>query len=1684
MPDLTKEKRSVFEVSADKSPHYGLRKLNAGVTSVLLSTTLWMSKSAIAQAATETTASQNSADDSTASDNLKTESGLVMTNSANTDNFEGDTNNGASPANADTATAGQNAAADNSATAENLDGADSREEKTESAQKEATVKADNQDNMPAENADNAKTGEADKQDNSQTKQETSDASKAVTTDTSQADSQTGQENAESTADNVQNGNAASAEESNSDEVNPANSVSTDGDQNARNASAETTAQAETSNADSQESINAQTAENKLDSSDASNKTSATIAVNTSDLNTVSTAKLISSIPRFNSRMLAVSLAATTNKKAHIKSQEDLNKFLAQNGTNLAGITIYMENSDAIKWPSSTYILSGNKSGTKNSHIYFTAQSTGDVDFNGSVFAIDKLNNFKWASMQGDHKGQTIKNAYFYGSTSRGSDGSYIWYMIRSLNQNLTNLHFYNVQKQGTHILDIDGSNNITITNCEFAGYGVGDISDADIKAESDQRFHNMFAEAVQIDNAKASMNESTTADTTNVDIGYETYRESSTNITIHHNVFTNYRGKTGDAIVNGTNETVYDKYSATGIGQHMMSSAQIADATGINIYNNVFFKTIPEQDIDSTTKNKGGQTPKSENMMFAPIHEVTSNEKEYGNHAIYTVKNNAFVNLKEGNYNTPNGEPYKRITTNFVGWWGTDDKGNKALSINGDTISAKSVSWNGNTANINTANNSFGPDKMPNDPMPSSSTTSSVSHTVKRTIEYKIQGGNHQAPSSVNDSLTFNGTQTTDKYTGQSSTNWDGNKDFNDVTSPDIQGYTADRKVVSDKNIGHDHGDIYEVVTYKADNQKVTIVFHDDTDNKDIKSDNLNGESDTVAYTSDGGWHVYTTEASINDLKSKGYILVSDDTNGKQIMLDHDTGKDQYFVVHLKHDTHAEQVSADVARVITYVMKDGSKAPAQVKDTLHFTGTKTVDIDTKQALNTTWEGNKDFNDVATPAVKGYTPDKKSVSDKGISHDHAAISETVTYAPDPQKAIIIFIDQTTGEKLRDDTINGVTHAHSGYTTKDKIQQYLDNGYVLVSDSTNGAEIIYDDEDATDQHFVIVLKHGTQTITEDSPAKPGTAINKNQNGVKYPNGVNKEELSRNVNRTITYVMKDGSKAPAQEKESLHFKLTLVLDKGKIISSTWSPNQNFKDVTSPAVKGYTPDQKTVSDTDIAHNSTDIAVKVNYTPDPQKAVVTFIDKTTGKTLKTVPLNGVTNAHSGYSTKNDIQNCEDNGYALVSDSSKGSEIIYDNDDAVDQKFTVILEHTYQTLTEDDAATPGTAINKNQNGVKYPEGTDKASLGKDVKREIDYKATDNSQAGGPVISVLHFTAKKVVDKVTGQVISTEWNPESQDFDDALTPSIKGYTADHASVSDKGITHESSDIVKTVSYTPDAQKATVTYIDATTGKTISIDTLSGYSNGQSRYSTATEIKTLEKAGYTVISDETNGQQIIFDNEDGQDQSYTVKLAHLVKDSTETHKATRTILLHKPSGVKKIKQTASVTRKVATDMVTGAKTYGAWSTAEWPAYKAPKIKGYKASVEGADGTSKVERGLVTQDTKDQTVTVKYLKDSVSGQQPASLNENSSVKAKGKILATNSETGTSVNTPLGSTTASSANTNAVSSLSGNTGSSSALPSTGNSQDNAVLALGTFEAGASLLMTVLGRRLGRKQEKKNELL
>ncbi|MCG4806102.1 mucin-binding protein, partial [Bacteroides uniformis] len=78
-------------------------------------------------------------------------------------------------------------------------------------------------------------------------------------------------------------------------------------------------------------------------------------------------------------------------------------------------------------------------------------------------------------------------------------------------------------------------------------------------------------------------------------------------------------------------------------------------------------------------------------------------------------------------------------------------------------------------------------------------------------------------------------------------------------------------------------------------------------------------------------------------------------------------------------------------------------------------------------------------------------------------------------------------------LKVDNLNGATNAKSGYTTKSAIDTYTGLGYILVSDDTNGSEIVFDNDDAVDQAFTVHLSHGTITVTPENPGKPGEPIN---------------------------------------------------------------------------------------------------------------------------------------------------------------------------------------------------------------------------------------------------------------------------------------------------------------------------------------------------------------------------------------------------------------------------------------------------------------------------------------------------------------------------------------------------------------------------------------------------------------
>ena len=90
------------------------------------------------------------------------------------------------------------------------------------------------------------------------------------------------------------------------------------------------------------------------------------------------------------------------------------------------------------------------------------------------------------------------------------------------------------------------------------------------------------------------------------------------------------------------------------------------------------------------------------------------------------------------------------------------------------------------------------------------------------------------------------------------------------------------------------------------------------------------------------------------------------------------------------------------------------------------------------------------------------------------------------------------------------------------------------------------------------------------------------------------------SQTVNETIHYVYKNGDKAADDYQATpLNFTRTVTTDKvtGKKTYGSWSADQSFAAVTSPASKGYTADKAQIDKQTVNGDSKDLEFKVTYT-------------------------------------------------------------------------------------------------------------------------------------------------------------------------------------------------------------------------------------------------------------------------------------------------------------------------------------------------------------------------------------------------------------------------------------------------------------------------------------------------------
>ena len=167
------------------------------------------------------------------------------------------------------------------------------------------------------------------------------------------------------------------------------------------------------------------------------------------------------------------------------------------------------------------------------------------------------------------------------------------------------------------------------------------------------------------------------------------------------------------------------------------------------------------------------------------------------------------------------------------------------------------------------------------------------------------------------------------------------------------------------------------------------------------------------------------------------------------------------------------------------------------------------------------------------------------------------------------------------------------------------------YVLVSDDTNKGVLTFDHDSKIDQHYFVHLRHDTNSVNDH--------VTKNE--------------------TIHYVYENGKTAKPDYTTNTTFTRTGTQDlvTKKITWSSWTPeSHDFKEVDSPAIAGYTPDIAKVNSQTVSPTDQDIEKTVTYYADKQKLDVTFIDDTTGHTLKIVNQEGPSDSQANYTTGND----------------------------------------------------------------------------------------------------------------------------------------------------------------------------------------------------------------------------------------------------------------------------------------------------------------------------------------------------------------------------------------------------------------------------------------------------------------
>ena len=544
----------------------------------------------------------------------------------------------------------------------------------------------------------------------------------------------------------------------------------------------------------------------------------------------------------------------------------------------------------------------------------------------------------------------------------------------------------------------------------------------------------------------------------------------------------------------------------------------------------------------------------------------------------------------------------------------------------------------------------------------------------------------------------------------------------------------------------------------------------------------------------------------------------------------------------------------------------------------------------------------------TPEIPGYVTDTPNVTPSNPGTD-----TPVVYRKADQKAVIKYVDQTTGQTLANDQVGGKSGEAINYSTADKIKYYEDRGYVLVSDEFP-KDAHFDNDASVDQTWTVTLKHGETPVGPNDPHNPTDPINPNDpNSPKYPAT---DQWKKDVTSTVKYVVSDGKvAAPADHVEKATWTRTLTLDKvtGKELSATpWASDKTaYAEVPTPGLTGYYADKASVASKAVTQEN--LEETVTYKPlgnlvpkpvtpnDPNFPSTPGVKYPNDPTDPTKPGQPVVPDVPGYEPHlPDPKDPTKPGQPIqpgtpVTPDKPGEDtpIIYvpkTNDVTQPTKQTVTFEGAGSTTPKDDVQSDYTFTGKKNQADGTTTWTENShDYGKVKVPVVEHYYADKAEAGGKTVTPEHPEATdKVVYKELGKIIPVD--PDGNPIPNAPTPQ---YTNDPNDPTKGGVTPTPvipgyvTDIPNVTPSNPGAdtpvvyrkadQKAVITYVDQTTGQTLANDQIGGKSGEAINYSTADKIKYYEDRGYVLVSDEFPAGAH-FDNDASVDQTWTVTLKH--------------------------------------------------------------------------------------------------------------------------------------------------------------------------------------------------------------